>query len=119
MRLTLACSTLGYIFAQVAAPAMGEIGPWVQLGSVGALGYVAFALVGELRAARVDAATQRTEFISTFKGAIDRWHEEADQDRAVIVKMVQTCSMNRYATVEQDVRRDADASNAKPTNKRT
>jgi hypothetical protein len=131
MKLTLALTTLGFLVAQVAAPAMGELGPWAQLGTAGVLSGVVWLLIGELRASRADAATQRTEFNAAFKGASDRWHEEADQDRAVMMKMVQTCSMNRYATVEQDVKREeqddrrtaqdvrraADAANAKPTNK--
>jgi hypothetical protein len=106
MKLALATTTLGYIFAQVVAPAMGEIGPWVQLGAVGALGYVAFALVGEMRASRVDSAKQRAEHDASIQAIMERWdgwedtrHKDAQSMQETLRTMVATCADTRKAMV--------------------
>ncbi len=89
------------------SPVAGEVAPWAQLGTAGALAWVVSLLIGELRASRTDNAKQREEFNVAFKGASDRWHAEAERDRTVMMEMVQTCSANRRTAFEQDAHRDA------------
>ena len=96
--LYVASAGLG-LFAEV-LPAAGEIGPFAQLGTAGILAWVVWCLIGELRAARADAAQQREDHNAAFEKSNERWQEQADKDRAVMMQMVQTCSGNRQASID-------------------
>jgi hypothetical protein len=113
--LYVASAALG-LLADV-SPAASEVAPWAQLGTAGVLAWVVSLLVGELRAARTDGAKQREEHAvavkagqedsakqredhnAAFEKSNQRWQEQADKDRAVMVEMVRTCSGNRQAAL--------------------
>lgn len=106
MKLVLSVSTLGYIFAQSIAPMIGDLGPWLQLGAVGALGYVAIALVGELRASRTDSGKQREEHAKALELLMEKWnewektrHEDEIASQQTMLTVVRTCAESRQAMV--------------------
>lgn len=64
------------------------------------LAWVVWCLIGELRAARADSAKQREDHNAVFEKSNERWQEQADKERAVMLEMVQTCSANRQVAAE-------------------
>lgn len=107
MKIALLSASALYCVADVVSDLAPQIGPWAQLGAVGILGWVASALLGELRAARADSAKQREEQAANLERMLGRWdawedrrHEDAAALQDTLRKITANCAASAAETAD-------------------